>query len=147
MRNKLLLIITTIAALSAPVANAANIDVQMLNKGAKGGMVFEPDLIVANPGDTVTFISVDKGHNAQSIKGMLPEGAYPFKSKLSKDFVLTVEKEGVYGIKCTPHYGLGMVAVISVGTPVNVDAAKSVKQIGKAKERFADIFSALDAAQ
>ena len=53
----------------------------------------------------------DKSHNAETIKGMIPEGAEAFKSKMNEEFSVTLDKEGVYGIKCTPHYGMGMVAL------------------------------------
>nr|WP_306269583.1 pseudoazurin [Pararhizobium sp. IMCC3301] len=117
----------------------------MLNKGEKGGMVFQPDFIRAMPGDTIKFLSSDKGHNAEAIEGMLPEGVEPFKSKISKDFELTVDEEGLYGVKCTPHYGLGMVAVIAVGASENEDTARAVKHRGKAKKRFDSIFEEYDA--
>jgi pseudoazurin len=97
---------------TATVAEAAEIDVKMLNKGAAGVMVFEPALIKIAPGDTVKFLSVDKGHNAESIPGMLPDGATPFTSKMSEDVSVTFDKPGVYGIRCKPHYGLGMVALV-----------------------------------
>lgn len=126
------------------ISYAAEIEVKMLNKGEKGPMVFEPDLIMANPGDSIKFVPTDKSHNVQSIKGMLPEGVEKFKSKLNKEFVLNVEAEGMYGIKCTPHYNLGMVALVIVGNPTNAEAAKSVKQKGKAKGRFAEIFAAIE---
>ncbi|PVB61581.1 pseudoazurin [Labrenzia sp. 011] len=116
-------------------------EVKMLNKGEAGSMVFEPDYIAAEPGDTIVFVSVDKGHNAEGIKGMLPDGVPAFKSKMSKDFSLVVEAEGVYGIKCTPHYGMGMVALIQVGEATNLDDALAVKQRGKAKKRFEAIFA------
>ena len=135
------------ASLLAGMASAAEFEVKMLNKGEKGGMVYEPDLVIAAPGDTVKFLPTDKGHNAESIKGMLPEGVEKFKSKINKEFVLTVEKDGIYGIKCTPHYGLGMIAVIAVGEPANLEAAKAVKQRGKSKKRFAEIFAAYEAAK
>jgi pseudoazurin len=122
-------------------AIAENFDVQMLNKGAKGAMVFEPAFVRAAVGDTVTFVSLDKGHNAESIEGMLPEGVEPFKSEMSKDFTLTLTAEGVYGIKCTPHYAMGMVALIQVGAPVNLDAVADVVQKGKAKTRFEPLFA------
>ena len=122
-------------------AIAENFDVQMLNKGAKGAMVFEPAFVRAAVGDTVTFVSPDKGHNAESIEGMLPEGVEPFKSEMSKDFTLTLTAEGVYGIKCTPHYAMGMVALIQVGAPVNLDAVADVVQKGKAKTRFEPLFA------
>ncbi len=122
-------------------AIAENFDVQMLNKGAEGAMVFEPAFVRAAVGDTVTFVSPDKGHNAESIEGMLPEGVEPFKSEMSKDFTLTLTAEGVYGIKCTPHYAMGMVALIQVGAPVNLDAVADVVQKGKAKTRFEQLFA------
>ena len=122
-------------------AIAENFDVQMLNKGAEGAMVFEPAFVKAAVGDTVTFLSPDKGHNAESIEGMLPEGVEPFKSEMSKDFTLTLTAEGVYGIKCTPHYAMGMVALIQVGAPVNLDAVADVVQKGKAKTRFEPLFA------
>jgi pseudoazurin len=143
---------TLFAALAASLllsglANAAEFEVKMLNKGVKGAMVFEPDFIKAAVGDTVKFTAVDKGHDVESIKGMLPDGADPFKGAVSKDFSLTLAKEGVYGIKCAPHYGMGMVALITVGAPVNIDAAKDVKQPGKAKPNFAALFEQLSAAK
>ena len=122
-------------------AIAENFDVQMLNKGAKGAMVFEPAFVKAAVGDTVTFLSPDKGHNAESIEGMMPEGVELFKSKMSEDFTLTLTAEGLYGVKCTPHYAMGMVALIQVGAPVNLDAAAAVVQKGKAKTRFEPLFA------
>ncbi len=135
---------STVTALLAAVAAvafagpvlAADHQVQMLNKGEKGAMVFQPDYIEAAPGDTVTFVATDKGHDAESIKGMIPEGAEPFKGKINQDITVTVEKEGLYGVKCTPHYGMGMVALIKVGTPANAEEVKTVKHPGKAKTHF-----------
>ena len=101
----------------------------MLNKGEKGAMVFEPDFIKAMPGDTVRFIPTSKGHNVESIKGMLPEGVTKFKSKFNKEYVLMLENNGLYGIKCSPHYSMGMVALISVGEPTNeADAMRKAKR-------------------
>ena len=57
------------------------------------------------------------------------------------------EQEGVYGIKCLPHYGMGMVAMIVVGNPGNVDQAKAVPQVGKAKQVFATLFGKLEASK
>ena len=127
--------------LTAGAAQAADHQVQMLNKGEKGAMVFEPALIKAAPGDTVTFVPTDKGHDAQSIKGMLPAGAEEFKGKISEEVKITVTAEGIYGVKCLPHYGMGMVAMIVVGNPVNADEAKAVKHPGKAKKVFAELFA------
>lgn len=136
MRHAKLIAATFAAALVASAGQAADHQVQMLNKGEKGSMVFQPDFIVAAPGDTVTFVPTDKSHDAESIKDMIPEGATPFKGKMNEQITVTVEKEGVYGVKCTPHYGMGMVALIVVGKPDNLDQAKAVKQTGKAKKVF-----------
>ncbi len=126
-------------------AQAADHQVQMLNKGEKGAMVFQPDFIVAAPGDTVTFVPTDKGHDAESIKDMVPEGAQPFKGKMNEQITVTLDKEGVYGVKCTPHYAMGMVALIVVGKPTNLEQAKTVKQAGKAKKVFEGLFAQVPA--
>lgn len=131
----------------AGAASAAEIEVKMLNKGAKGVMVFEPDLIVAAPGDTIRFVPTDKSHNVETIKGMLPEGVEPFKSKLNEEFAITLDKEGVYGVKCTPHYAMGMVALIQVGEAANLEEARAVKQSGKAKAVFGELFEQTVAAR
>ena len=121
--------------------------VEMLNKGEKGVMVFQPNLVHAAPGDTVKFVPTDKSHNVETIKGMIPEGAESFKSKMNEEFTVTFDKDGVYGVKCTPHYGMGMVALIVVGQPVNAHEAKAVKQTGKAKAAFAELFGQAVAAK
>ena len=145
--NRLTAMLALGAALAlAQQAGAAEHEVHMLNKGEKGVMVFEPALVRAAPGDTVRFIAVDKGHNAESVKGMLPEGAEPFKGKVNEEIVVTFDKEGVYGVKCQPHYGMGMVALIEVGKPVNLEDAQAVKQTGKAKTAFAELFGQVVAA-
>jgi pseudoazurin len=130
----------------AGAAGAAEFEVKMLNKGEKGSMVFEPDLIVAAPGDTIRFVPTDKGHNVETIKGMFPEGADAFKSKFNQEFTVTLDKEGVYGVKCAPHYAMGMVALIRVGEPGNLEEAQAVKQSGKAKAAFAELFGHVLAA-
>lgn len=131
----------------AGAAGAAEFEVKMLNKGEKGAMVFEPDFVRAAPGDTVRFVPTDKGHNAESVKGMLPEGAEAFKGKFNEEIVITLDKEGVYGIKCAPHYAMGMVALIEVGEPGNLDEAEAVKHHGKAKTVFAELFGLTVAAK
>jgi pseudoazurin len=139
MNYKIAISATLAAFLLAGGAQAADHQVQMLNKGEKGAMVFQPAFIKAAPGDTVTFIPVDKGHDAESIKGMIPDGAEPFKGKMNEQITVKLEKEGVYGVKCTPHYGMGMVALIAVGEPINLEQAKAIKHPGKAKKVFGEL--------
>ena len=55
MRIGLLLAGTVMALAMASPAAAKDIQVKMLNKGARGAMVFEPALVKVAPGDTVTF--------------------------------------------------------------------------------------------
>ncbi|MCA2007373.1 pseudoazurin [Tritonibacter mobilis] len=128
-------------ACTAAIAQAETFEVKMLNKGEAGAMVFEPAYVKAMPGDVIHFIATDKGHNVESIKGMLPEGVERFKSKFNVDYELTVDAEGLYGLKCTPHYGMGMVALIQVGEAVNLEEAQGVTQKGKSKGRFEDLFA------
>ena len=75
-------------------ANAAEVEVKMLNKGTEGLMVFEPALIKVAPGDIVKFVSTDKGHNAESIKGMLPEGGATFRGKTGEDVAVKFDQAG-----------------------------------------------------
>jgi pseudoazurin len=144
MKTLKVLAAAALLTMVAAPAMAANFDVQMLNKGEAGTMVFEPALIQVQPGDTVTFLPTDKGHNAETIKDMLPEGAEAFKGTMGKEIVVTFTEAGAYGIKCAPHLGMGMVALVVVGeNPANLEAVKEVKVPNKAKERFEAIFADL----
>src|SRR5207302_10289469 len=75
---------------------------------------FDPMVNFIKPGDTVKWTTM-AGHDTASVQGMIPEGAQPWQSKLGEEFSVTVEKEGAYIYKCTPHVGLGMVGAIVVG--------------------------------
>ena len=127
----------------AGVARAAEVEVKMLDKGTEGVMVFEPALIKIAPGDTVKFIATSKGHNAESIKGMLPEGTAPFVGKINQEITVTFDTPGVYGVKCLPHYGMGMVGLIVVGTPANQTEAMAIVHPGKAKQVMTALFGKL----
>ena len=118
-------------------ASAADFEIKMLNKGADGAMVFEPAAVKIAPGDTVTFVPTDKGHNAETVKGMLPDGATPFKGKMNETIKITFDVPGAYAVKCTPHLGMGMVAAVVVGdAPANLDAVKTGKLPKKARQRL-----------
>lgn len=143
------LMMTTAAALMTlgGAAFGAEVEVKMLNRGKEGVMVFEPALVKVSLGDTVKFVATDKGHNAETIKGMLPANATPFIGKNGVDVVVTFDQPGVYGVKCAPHYGMGMVALVVVGTLDNIDAAKAVTQPGKAKPAMTGLFEKLAATE
>lgn len=123
------------AAAPAPAAPAAKTyTVKMLNRGAAGMMVFETNILRIKPGESVTFTPNDMGHNAESIPGMVPAGAQPFKGPMNKAVTVTFTKPGVYGFKCAPHLSMGMVGVVIVGNPVNLPQAKAVTLPGKARQ-------------
>lgn len=141
---KTLLLAAAALAVAILPATAADVQVKMLNKGAKGMMVFEPDLVRVQPGDTVTFVATDPGHDAQSVPGMLPDGAQPFEGKIGKDLTVTFTQPGVYGVKCKPHYVMGMVGLVVVGDPSsNLEAAKQAKNPGKAGKLFTELLGSL----
>ncbi|MBN9005871.1 MAG: pseudoazurin [Rhizobiales bacterium] len=123
--------------LTAP-AHAAEFEVKMLNKGPDNQMMtFNPPFLKIQSGDTVKFVAADKGHDAESIPGMLPDGATPFKGKISQDISVTFDKPGLYGYRCVPHFGMGMVGLIEVGgSTANLDAAKQAKMPPLATKRM-----------
>jgi pseudoazurin len=137
MRIGMIIAGAAMALAAASPAVAKDVQVKMLNKGARGAMVFEPAIVKVAPGDTVTFVAADKGHNAEIISGMAPAGAAPFKGKMSQNLTVKFTKPGVYGYKCLPHYGMGMVGAVIVGNPANSAQAKAVNHPGKAKQTFA----------
>lgn len=147
MKNVLFTVIAAVMIMAAGSAFGEEIEIKMLNGGGKGKMIFEPDFVKINAGDTITFVPADKGHNAETIKGMIPPGASPFKSEINAEFSIEFNKNGVYGIRCAPHYGMGMVALIVVGSPDNVEEAEAVKVPPKAQKIFAELFAQLEAAQ
>ena len=128
-------------------ASAETHVIQMLNKNPddpKQRQVFYPTVLSIQPGDTVRFVPSDKSHNTASVKGAIPQGAEPWRSKLNEEFEITLTEEGTYQYICTPHYGMGMVGVILVGDhSKNLDAAKAKKHPGKAKKVFTELMEGL----
>jgi pseudoazurin len=146
--RKVIVLGALLAALgTAGAASAAEVEVKMLNKGTDGVMVFEPALVKINPGDTVKFVAADKGHNVETIDAMVPEGGKTFVGKINEELAITFDKAGVYGYKCKPHYGMGMVGMVVVGEPANVDQAKAAAHPGKARQAFATLFDRLAATK
>lgn len=109
-------------ALAATPAIGANHTVKMLNQGADGMMVFEPAYLKVAPGDTVTFVPTDVGHNSSSV--LVPEGAESWRGTYTDPLTVTLTEEGVYIFQCDPHAMMAMVGVIQVGDAVNLAAAE-----------------------
>ena len=133
-----------IAALMGSAAFAETFEVRLLNKGDNGSMVFEPAALRIAVGDTVKFVPTDKGHNAESVKGMIPEGAASFAGRINEKIDVTLIEPGFYGIKCKPHWGMGMVMVIAVGDdPADADSFLAGRMPKRAKARFEESLSGL----
>ncbi len=135
------LVAALLVSLIASPALAETWEVKMYNRNEHGSMIYEPEYLKIAPGDSVKFVKSHPGHNAATIDGMIPEGAEPFKSKINEeDFTISLPVEGSYAIKCSPHYGMGMVMLIEVGenAPAPVFEADMPK---RARDRFEKIIA------
>lgn len=136
MKAAIFLLISLIAA---PVL-AETYEVGMYNRNDRGPMIYEPDFLHIQPGDSVRFIPTQPSHNAATIDGMIPEGAVPFKSRINEDFTVTLTEPGSYGIKCSPHYAMGMVMLIQVGEAAGAELPEDLP--ARARARFEAILKA-----
>lgn len=135
------LVAALLVSLIAFPALAETWEVKMYNRNEHGSMIYEPEYLKIAPGDSVKFVKTHPGHNAATIDGMIPEGAEGFKSKINEeDFTISLPVEGSYAIKCSPHYGMGMVMLIEVGenAPAPVFAEDMPK---RARDRFEKIIA------
>jgi pseudoazurin len=145
MFSKLFPIVCASAALLAGgQAMAAEHVVRLLDNGPGGAMVFSPAFVQARPGDTIRFLPTNPGHNVETIAGMIPAGATVQRGRMGQEFVLRVTQPGVYGIKCAPHYSMGMVGLIQVGPATsNLDAVRTAaaRTPPIARRRFTEILT------
>jgi pseudoazurin len=111
--------------------------VEMLNKRDDGArMVYSEDVTYINAGDTIKWLPTDKGHNVEFIAG--PEGyELPKRSKFNKEVSLTFDVPGVYLYQCTPHKGMGMIALVVVGNDTsNLAQVAATKVFGGSKKKL-----------
>lgn len=141
--SRVLAAIGLAALLAMPTAVfAADHQVLMLNKDSEGRpMQFEPAFLQVAPGDTVTFVPQDKGHNSEAIKGKVPEGAELWKGKINEEITVTFSTAGYYAYKCLPHAAMGMVGLIAVGEAGAPDAALADGLPGKGKTRMQELIT------
>lgn len=139
------------AALAGPMAAFAQgtvHEVQMLNadpENPRERQVFVPDLLRAQPGDTIRFIAVDRGHNSAADEDMIPEGGTTWEGAIGEDVEVTIDVDGAYGYHCVPHASAGMVGLILVGDVAgNYEALKEMRMRGKAADRYESIFARAD---
>ena len=118
-------------------ANAADVTIDMLNKDGNGNkMVYGKEIAEVAVGDTITWLPASKGHNVHFISA--PDGIKKLpKSKMNKEYSYTFEKEGIYLYQCTPHKGMGMIALVVVGDNLdNLANIKKAKVLGKSKKKL-----------
>ncbi len=143
-----LVLASTAAVLATPslVRAATTHEVQMLNQDPDNPRlrnIFLPRVLRVQPGDTLSFLSVDRGHNSAAIDGMVPEGGATWDGRINEDISVTLETPGFYGYQCTPHASAGMVGLVIVegdGMMDNYEAAKEVRQRGRARNVFEEIW-------
>ncbi|MDZ7628596.1 MAG: plastocyanin/azurin family copper-binding protein [Parvularculaceae bacterium] len=135
-------------ALAASPALAVEHVIVMKTKAAPGKLnAFVPDYVRANVGDTIRIDVGDMGHNAEAMKEVWPAGVPALKGQMSKAATFTVTADGLYGIKCLPHHGAGMVALVEVGDATVTDAHRKLRQPGPiATKRWGELLE-LAAAQ
>ena len=94
---------------------------------------WQPLVTYAQPGDTIRFTGMT-GHDTASMEGMIPDGATSWHSKLGEEgFTITLDKEGGYVYKCTPHITTGMVGIIIVGDKNPANLAQLEENAGNVK--------------
>ena len=133
--KKITLYILCLVSLLISHIFAETFEVQMLNKLEKERMIYNPRIIYINSGDTIKWLSEDKGHNVAFTKKGVPAGVDLFKSNLNQDAEFTFTVPGIYAYNCTPHYGLGMIAFVIVDNDLsNFDQVAKIKYPGKSKK-------------
>ena len=138
------IILAVIILLYPIVSYSADITVEMLNKRADGQiMVYSEDISRIDVGDTITWVPTTKGHNVEFLAG--PDGwETPKRSKMNKEYSYKFEIPGIYFYQCTPHKGMGMIALVVVGgNTSNKDAIAKVKVVAKAKKKLPQLIEEL----
>ena len=95
----------------AASAYAADAGIQM---GANGNLIFEPNEVTVNVGDTVTFTNGDLPPHNIIVDGRsdLSREALMFSPGETQEIVFA--DTGDFNFKCAPHEGAGMKGVIHV---------------------------------
>ncbi|WP_218241384.1 pseudoazurin [Comamonas fluminis] len=136
-----------LCSFAAPLMAAETVEIKMLNRGPHGAMVYEPEFVKIAPGDSVKFLAASSGHDAVSIAGMSPASATPFRGKTNQEITVTMTEPGLYGVKCQPHYAMGMVMLIQVGDDAKLSQLSVPGDMPEqAKQRFQIIVGRAQAA-
>ena len=137
VRNFLAVVFVVLPFLFPAVSMAQ--ETHLINAQAR---IFAPDILHINPGDSVQWQNMTS-HNTVSIEGLIPEGAEPWRGQLGENLGVTLSVEGVYAYVCEPHIGFGMMGVIVVGNPTNLEAATKYAQDNYTGTPFARLIGKL----
>ena len=109
--SRLTIMLTSLFLSFSLAAQAYAADIQM---GAGGNLVFEPNEVTINAGETVTFTNGDlPPHNI--IFAGHEELSHPDLAFMSgEQFPVTFAEAGDYEFQCDPHAGAGMKGVVHV---------------------------------
>jgi len=138
--RKLLLIL--ISVFWTTYASAETHEILMVNKDENGNRnVFLPEIIQVSTGDTVKWLSKDRGHNVEMVSS---PNKVKFKSKLGKDASMVFENPGIYYYWCSPHKGMGMIGLVVVdGDLGNIQKVEKAKALGKSKKKLKSLLKEL----
>ena len=109
--SRLTIMMTSLFLSFTLAASAYATEIQM---GYEGNLVFEPNEVTVNAGDTVTFVN-----NALPPHNIMFAGheelSHPDLAFMSGEkFPVTFSEAGDYEFQCDPHAGAGMKGVIHV---------------------------------
>jgi pseudoazurin len=97
------------------------IEVKSRNRSSTGFFVFPAVFVRIKSGGAINFVAAEKGHEVHSVPDMIPEGTQPFDAEMSQDIKAMFTVPRVCVIACKPHTAMGMVGVVVVGEPINID--------------------------
>ena len=109
--SRLTIMLTSLFLSFTLAASAYAADIQM---GANGNLIFEPNEVTVNVGDTVTFVNGElPPHNVVFLDN--PELSHSdLAFSPGESFNVTFTEAGNYEFQCEPHAGAGMKGVIHV---------------------------------
>ena len=109
--SRLTIMLTSLFLSFTLAAQAYAADIQM---GAGGNLVFEPNEVTINAGETVTFTNGELPPHNVVFAGH-DELSHPDLAFMSgEQFPVTFTEPGDYEFQCDPHAGAGMKGVIHV---------------------------------
>jgi pseudoazurin len=134
-RLALYLCFVGLASLS-PICWGANHLIEMLDIDGQQTMLFKPQYLKVEPGDSVTFKPTHRTHYVRAIA--VPSAAQKFSSAEDEEFTVMLNEPGVYFYVCPPHLMMAMIGVIQVGegSMVKEQAPQVVKAARNLRSRM-----------